>query len=69
MINIIKEQGNQYLINLIINENMTICEECGSDKIQTLEWVEVNTNKVIGGGIGDENDRWCPICEKHVNFK
>lgn len=48
---------------------MTICEECGSDKIQTLEWVEVNTNKVIGGGIGDENDRWCPICEKHVNFK
>jgi hypothetical protein len=45
-----------------------VCEECGSDSIQTLMWVGVNTNEVGDSGPGETNDNWCNKCESHVDF-
>jgi hypothetical protein len=45
-----------------------VCEECGSDNIQTLMWVGVNTNEVGDSGPGETNDNWCNECESHVDF-
>lgn len=45
-----------------------VCEKCGSDQIQTLDWVYVNTDKVAGYGPGELKDNWCPVCEDHVYF-
>jgi len=45
-----------------------VCEECGSDQIQTLEWVDVNTGKSVQSGPGELNDNWCNKCKEHVYF-
>ena len=46
----------------------TVCEECGSDNIETLMWVGVNTNEVGDAGCGQTNDNWCNKCKSHVDF-
>ena len=45
-----------------------VCEECGSDDIQTLMWVNVNTNKIEDSYDTDEENNWCNKCESHLNF-
>ena len=52
-------------------ESILVCEECGSEKVQTLAWVECNTNNYISEGPSegaDEQDNWCPDCDKHCSF-
>jgi len=36
-----------------------VCAKCGSDKVQSLAWVEINTKK-----LKDliDSEYWCPIC-------
>jgi hypothetical protein len=43
-----------------------VCKECGSDQIQTLEWVDVNTGKSVQAGPGELNDNWCNKCNENV---
>jgi len=45
-----------------------VCEECGSDQIQTLEWIDVNTGDRNGHGPDDLNSNWCDECQDHVYF-
>jgi hypothetical protein len=45
-----------------------VCEECGSDQIQSKEWVWVNSAKLEGGYSGEREDNWCCKCEDHVYF-
>jgi hypothetical protein len=45
-----------------------VCEECGSDKIQTLQWVDVNTEEIRGAGPGEYEDNWCDECQDHTEF-
>lgn len=50
---------------------MYICDNCKSDKIQSKEWVEVNTGKTMGladSGGSDQQDNWCPDCETHCKI-
>lgn len=45
-----------------------VCEECGSDQIQTLCWVRVATQEVMSGGYGEFEDNWCEACNCHTEF-
>ncbi len=43
-----------------------VCRECGSAKIEVLDWILVNADFIVGcnENAGDD-DYWCPICEVH----
>lgn len=43
-----------------------VCEDCGSENVQTREWVYVNTDDSAGGGTGDLEDNWCDNCKGYV---
>ena len=46
------------------------CKNCNSSKIQSLQWVEINTGESLG--IQEENnllDNWCPSCETHGDIE
>lgn len=50
---------------------MIVCEKCGCNKVQTVTWVEVNTNIVYDGACSegqDEQDNWCPNCGAHCKL-
>ena len=47
---------------------ITVCEECGSDNIQTQAWVDPNTHAFIGTTGIDRDDNWCDECEEHLPF-
>lgn len=40
-----------------------VCSECGGDKIQALDWVEVNTGMCMNDP--DAGDYFCPDCDTH----
>lgn len=47
----------------------TVCVECGSDKVQTMEWVDINTGEPqgeVGAGSTEESNNWCPDCDEHT---
>ena len=48
-----------------------VCRDCGTDNIQSLAWVDANTNKyVCNAGLNDnDNDKWCNDCEDYVQFE
>jgi hypothetical protein len=71
-----KKDARQSLNNLYAIEqveeltvDILVCEECGSSDIQTLMWVNPNTNEV-GGELSseDEEHNWCKVCEKHTSL-
>jgi len=39
-----------------------VCSNCGSNHVERLHWVKVNT-KEIGGTNGEDVDTWCNTCE------
>ncbi len=43
-----------------------VCKNCGSDKVQTKYWVDLNT-KIIEGNVsdGENDDNYCPDCDGH----
>jgi len=42
----------------------SVCETCGSDKVEQRMWVRINTKGVREAcGTGDIEDNWCPACE------
>lgn len=50
------------------DNKITVCEECGSDNIQTQAWVDPNTHAFIGTTGIDRDDNWCDECEEHLPF-
>lgn len=46
------------------------CKKCNSTKIQTKQWVELNTGKNIDSASlsNDTADQWCPECEEHCEI-
>ena len=56
-------------ISADVNDNeIVVCEECGSDNIQTQAWVDPNTRTFIGTTGIDRYDNWCDECEDHQPF-
>jgi hypothetical protein len=50
---------------------MTVCKECGCDKVQTIMWVEVNTAEVHDLAFSqgeDYQDNWCPNCDSNCEL-
>lgn len=50
---------------------MTVCVACGCEKVQTVTWVEINTDVVHGGANSDsqdDQDNWCPNCNSHCGL-
>ena len=47
-----------------------VCANCGSDKVESLAWVDSNTHKYkdLYGDDGDEDANWCNECEDHVEI-
>jgi hypothetical protein len=48
------------------NKSTTVCSECGSEEVETLMWVNPNTNE-IGGTLseGEAQDNFCKLCQSH----
>ncbi len=44
-----------------------ICDNCGSDKVARLEWVNVNTGEPISGDPGVYTE-WCFGCEEQTKI-
>lgn len=44
-----------------------VCQECGSTRVQHLDWVDANRDgRLIGGNDGgDSSDLWCAWCDDH----
>ena len=52
-----------------MDDLVSVCEECGSQDIEQLEWRKVNTNEFCGiFDAEDTSSQWCCQCEKHVSF-
>lgn len=49
-------------------DDIVVCDECGSDDIQTQAWVDPNTHIFIGTTGIDRDDNWCGECEDHQPF-
>ncbi len=44
-----------------------VCDNCGSDKVARLEWVNVNTGEPISGDPGVYAE-WCFSCEEQARI-
>jgi len=47
---------------------MLVCENCGSDKVQSKFWINPNTKNIIDSAVFSTEDNWCEECEEHVNL-
>ena len=39
------------------------CADCGGSRVETLDWVTVNEEELVGGDVG--SDYFCPDCDGH----
>ncbi|HSC86182.1 MAG TPA: hypothetical protein VLC09_02885 [Polyangiaceae bacterium] len=46
--------------------NRFCCPDCGGRHVETLDWVGMNGDEVIGGDLGA--NFWCPDCESHPTY-
>lgn len=44
-----------------------LCNLCASDNVQERHWINVNTGKICGRSV-EENDYWCDDCGNHVQI-
>ncbi len=46
-----------------------VCENCGSEDIQSQAWVGVNNNQVYEFfGLDDEDNNWCMNCQEQCDI-
>lgn len=45
-----------------------ICDNCGSDKVQCLMWVDLNTKEIKGSSGDESDDSWCDECHSHCTI-
>ena len=58
--------GRTRFISADVNDDeIVVCEGCGSDNIQTQAWVDPNARTFIGTTGIDRYDNWCDECEDH----
>lgn len=43
-----------------------VCEQCGSDDVDILAWVNINTNLYTGDN--GEDTAYCNVCEEEVDI-
>lgn len=48
-----------------MENEILVCSNCGSEKLEMKCWVNINTNDVLECATFDETDYWCPDCETH----
>jgi hypothetical protein len=49
--------------------NELVCSHCGSNNVQMLAWVDVNTSEYKHDYCTDDDDNvWCNICQEHVSL-
>ena len=49
---------------------ISLCSKCGSENVQSIFWVDLNTNEIQGGaGANDIQDNWCSDCEEHIKIE
>lgn len=46
----------------------TICKECGSDNVSTLQWINPNTGEVTGSSPEGDASNWCEECCEHTKL-
>jgi hypothetical protein len=46
-----------------MDKDILVCQDCGGKNVQTLVWVDSNTNAYKGEGTGDN---YCEDCQEHV---
>jgi hypothetical protein len=52
-----------------MKNEILVCNECGSsESIQIKVWNYVNSKEFASDCSDDSDDRWCEVCEEHVNF-
>ena len=45
-----------------------VCSHCGSHRVQCIDWIEPNFDKIIGGMEGATDGCWCEDCERHSKY-
>lgn len=48
-----------------------VCKECGCGNVQTVMWVDANTNRAVDHYAGDWAElecNWCEGCDDHVEL-
>lgn len=48
-----------------MNEDTLVCDNCGSDQVQTKQWIWINTKKYAGDVEASKDDNWCEACQTH----
>lgn len=56
--------------NNLSNNAILVCEECGSEDIQTLMWVNPNNTSQVDGELdsGDTSNNYCRNCQENVGI-
>ena len=51
------------------DDDVYVCDACGSRKIEIQVWVNANTNEYLSDVDDDDTDcKWCADCEQSQNF-
>ncbi len=50
------------------DEDVYVCEECGSRKFEVMAWVDVNTGDFISDADNGSDGEWCAECETNHSF-
>ena len=51
-----------------LDDDILVCAECGSLKIQQQTWFNPNTHEYISETECDKDDNWCDECQQHYQF-
>ncbi len=47
-----------------------VCGKCGSREVESLAWVDMNTDQVLDGtGDYDDANYWCRKCNEHTHIQ
>ena len=56
------------MYSFMANKLILVCEDCGSEDVQILQWVNPNTGENFGGTGEDRDDNWCDNCKEHTRL-
>ena len=50
------------------DEDVYVCEKCGSDDVNEKYWVNPNTNQILDSAVLSPYDQWCENCDNNTNI-
>lgn len=56
------------MLERLLSRYVFVCPECGSDQVHALEWIDPNTNDIMGGNLENSapsSHWWCTECEEN----